>query len=734
MLKKITALLLGACFIFSAFSCNNADDTESKISSSDVVKNSSEDNTLSSSENKNEKPQMGEKKMNIFEGRWEPMPMVNEELRALGVDGGEGGQWELSVVCDAVDGQVVFSGTDVGGAFRSLDGGDTWTSCNVGLSSRGVADFAIDPYNTTHVIAMGANSVEHSSNGLYVSYNTGSTWEQTYSALFIGHRDFRNSLAFDRSSYDEDKDMTMTAYWSRLAQTDIKTPIENINSLYKTTDGGETWVEIAKGYGDGCVEVHPEKGYVYVAKNNGTYKSTDGGVNFTKVLDEVCTGVDTVASKPNNVYVSTHNGLFVSEDSGETFNRVDESGYMTGSENNTSFIAVSPANPDVMMVCKNSNDYNRKGLYSHDGGKTWKIATWNSKKSFIPYNNRQTVYAFSPVDENIVFSLGGDYTTKSVDGGKNFEWNHNGNVGIMTGAYFNFNVNNPDLMYFGSQDYNGAVTRDGGENWYYVDMHGQGWGGMCYGGYAIDENTYVTGASAGWAGEREVRITFDGGKTFNKTGLTFEGYEIGYGDPNNENVAFIGPYRTEDKGKTWQLMQDCDGVFTHNPSGDKELYGVKNNTIVVSRDGGKTWKMRYAMSTDIEDIAYDHVNNFMYVVDGNALIRVDLNTADEYKLTENIPVNKYGERRLQNIAVDPNTPYLVYVSGGGHRYNNENCVMASEDSGETWHVLTKNTTNSIANGEMGAGWETGDIAVNPKTGDLWTSGGCFGLARYTSQK
>ena len=420
-------------------------------------------------------------------------------------------------------------------------------------------------------------------------------------------------------------------------------------------------------------------------------------------------------------------------------------------------IKVSPLNSNKMIIIDRQGTYQNYPYYSTDGGKTWKNSTLSDELSFMPYNNRMSIPMWSPINENKVWiHTQGDYASSSTDSGKTFKWDSNGITGILSGGNVHYNVYNPDIIYFGSQDYDGCVTTDGGKTWKYISMSGYRWGGFCYGGYAVDENTYFVGVSDSWHNPRKLKITFDGGKTIIDTGMYFTkenintGIESSYQSPTNPKVLFACDLRSEDGGHTWAKMDGCINVYTHNPKGQKELYGMDETGkyIVTSYDDGKTWKKvnntefipnpKYA-SAHILDVAYDWKNEVAYAAcEGGYLYKTSTKDGsvecvlnryvEEYKRA---PVNLKGGYSISKVAVDPIDPNIIYCGGAGNTFLNDCALYRSVDGGKSFQVVTSNTTNSIVKQGRQGGFETNSLEVNPKTGELLFAGGCFGISKLS---
>lgn len=643
---------------------------------------------------------------------WEAVPLVSQKILDNGHTGGEGCQWPHAIEVDKTDGSFLLFGTDVGGIYRSTNGGQQWEPSNIGYHPRGNCGFAIDPNNNQRALAVGGNSIANHTHGLYLTSNQAASWKHVLQESdYHGYRNFKDKVTFDASSFNEELGYSTIAYWSNPA-----------GGLYKSEDGGEKWNLVNSDFGDCVIAVSAENGALFLGKDTGLYKSTDGGVTAELVLNIAIKDIETVFSKPSNIWATSDNELYISEDNGETFNKIESAQYPDG----VYILDVSPANTNHITICDHVERYDNPIYSSTDGGITWKEAQFDKTNAFMPLNDRQRKFAWHPTDENKVWSFGGDFITSSSDGGKIFEWDANGYTGILVGGIFNFNIFDPELLYVASQDYNGALTKNGGKTWKYCNASGAGWGGLTYGAYAANENVLVTMVSPGRHKPGNLTISKNGGNSFTKTALVCNGLTVACGDPKDPNVIYFSEYYSKDLGETWEKMDGCEGVLIANLYGEKEVYGANGNTVVKSTDKGNTWQFVTNLPRTVRDIAIDHINNRLYIVTmGDRIYKHQNNQLTE--ITSKTPDDLFNNRAIRSVAVDPNDPDIVYCAGPQNVYKSDASVKRSLDGGETWEIMTPNlrTNNGTEIGD-GAN-EVFALRVNPKTRELWGAGGCYGI-------
>src|SRR5918912_4220957 len=149
-------------------------------------------------------------------------------------------------VADA-DPNVVYAGTGEtcirgnvshgDGVYKSTDGGKTWA--NLGLAdTRHIAKIRVHPHNPdlVYVAALGHAWGPNEERGLYRSRDGGTTWEKI---LFRSERAGAIELSMD----PHNPRILYAAFWEAQRTPYSLSSGGPGSSLYKSTDGGDTWTE-----------------------------------------------------------------------------------------------------------------------------------------------------------------------------------------------------------------------------------------------------------------------------------------------------------------------------------------------------------------------------------------------------------------------------------------------------------------------------------------------------------
>ncbi|MER3496930.1 MAG: hypothetical protein C4320_09315 [Armatimonadota bacterium] len=308
-------------------------------------------------------------------GFWEPIPLVTAEQRRAGFKGGEGCQWARALAVAPTDSSFALFGTDVGGLFRSNDGGVSWSPCNIGYTPGGTAGIAIDPGNADRILDVGANSSDGSHHGIYLSENRAASWRATFNAHISGaHDGMRNQIVFDPATWDPAQKLTRVAYWSRIREDKANwgTP-EIAPALYRSEDGGRSWQKLpgSENYGGSTLAVHPRRaGTLYAGDETGFALSRDSRKTFRRLLTGAVTGLDISPARPDTVFALVNNALRVSSDLGVTWSTNSLEGIKRDADVLMN-LKVSPAEANRMVLWRNQEGgYDWARFLSEDGGKS----------------------------------------------------------------------------------------------------------------------------------------------------------------------------------------------------------------------------------------------------------------------------------------------------------------------------------------------------------------------------
>lgn len=643
---------------------------------------------------------------------WQQMPLTDARQREQGIaPGGEGCQRIKSLACDRRDGRLQLIGTDVGGMYRSTDGGRRWEPCNTGIPARGVEAFAIDPQDPARVLAVGTNGVCFGDyHGLYLSTDAGATWMQV--------------LKRNMKDYAHDTVVFVpkgpVALWA------------SPEGLWRSEDRGLTWNEVAgtAALARAQLRAAPDGAIVWAGGAKGLSVSRDGGRTWSAQLPDAVTGLDAVG---NGLWVCTADRILHSADGGASFTPLAAKVEL-GDAKGIRFrrIAISPADPRRIIVGDGLHGFR---YWSEDAGATFRRAPRDVSPSFLPARLASELsddghFAWHPTDPARAWSIGvGDMILGSRDGGRSWRWDNNGYAGLMTGSTITMNAREPDLLYVGSQDYNGALTRDAGRSWEFVNLSRFRFG-YVYGGYMAGHDLLFGGVGGHWGGKRTLFVLRGANDVANvvDTGIVLEGHPVCAGDPADGDVLFAYGHRSADRGRTWTRMAGCDGVLAHDVQ-SKVLYGLAGKRAVRSSDHGATWTAVGELAANISDLAVDHRRQILLIAAGDRLWRLPAAGGAPEEISARAPADQFGQRRITTVAIDPVDPDVQYVGQRKDIYIHDASVARSLDGGQTFTCVVRCPRLGVMDSALDGGREPQCIRVHPANRSLYVGTNCFGLWR-----
>lgn len=368
----------------------------------------------------------------------EIMYASTEHMFARSYDGGE--TWEtlplglpgvysgvpITITIDPFNPDKVFVNSYTGGLYLSLDGGQSWMNAMNGFTGAEMTDISMDPNNPSVVFAVGRPGPFKSYDGglhwlgtgfieggtqprpewsavcvnpedpnivlaadqfygeLYKTEDSGRSWRIVLRIMPQDQVEYPRSLHGLKTIVYAPSDPSIVYAGARIPDKTIEfdrtTPFDTTRpslGIYRSVDGGETWVQINDGlekttFNINQIAVDPDNPQIAYAAtlNSGIFKTVDGGQHWVSInqgitrndIRSIC--ID--PARPNVIYAGAENaGIFKSDNGGLAWKQVN---YGLDAEATIRDIVIDPLDTDRVYA----GDWHTGVYVTENGGRLWR--------------------------------------------------------------------------------------------------------------------------------------------------------------------------------------------------------------------------------------------------------------------------------------------------------------------------------------------------------------------------
>jgi photosystem II stability/assembly factor-like uncharacterized protein len=474
------------------------------------------------------------------------------------------------------------------GIYKTSDGGDNWTNMGLKESER-IAKVLIDPTNsdTVYACATGKLWSDGDERGVYKTIDGGKTWTKILKGGNL-------STGCSMMSMDSKDPKTIyAAMWDFRRQGwtfrsgGINETAASGSGLFKSTDGGSTWIELdeksAKGlppkpWGRLAVTVAPSNPRVVYAfvdaamPKNGLYRSDDGGQTWA-ALDRSQNMIWRpfyfanliVDPRDENKLFKTGGGLIYSSDGGKTF-----SGASGGAHGDFHDVWIDPENSNHVISGDDGGLW-----YSFDGANGWWRAQNLPVSQFyhVAVDMERPYRVYGGLQDNS--SWVGD--SQYPGGITNSRWE---NMYGGDGFWMFPDPTDPDYLYAESQGgYIGRVNRKTLESRDIQPLPAYNAGKLRYNWNAP---IHVGKSGAVYLGSQFLFRTKDHGQTWERISP-----DLTTNDPEKQRQEESGGVSVDNSSAE---MHTTIYAISESPRNANLIWaGTDDGNVQVTRDGGKTW-------------------------------------------------------------------------------------------------------------------------------------------------
>ena len=541
------------------------------------------------------------------------------------------------------------------------------------------------------------------SGGIWKSIDGGTSW---------GHiDDFMGSLAISSMVFDPSSTSIMYAATGEKFTNNDGLPGAGI---FKSTDGGIHWNQLPSTNSNkfkyiNRLAAHPNSDsagiiYAITGTNSAIYKTTDGGATWIKKLDLPSTGYDIKVNPGNSaeIMTSSDSHLYLSTDYGENWieqthtfrgrtnllplnaNRIEIS--FCPSDSNYAYVSINYYKGEIWRGKRNGNSYD------------WELRNNSADYLWIQGDYANTIWV-SPNNKDVIV-VGGLDLWRSTNGGSSLTKISEGND-FYNGGSAN-SAHHDQHFIVEASNYDSATNA----KLYFAND----------GGIQKTDDIFNVSEHSGWDNlNNNLSIT-----QFNSGAASTDGSIIVGGTQDNDKLRYKSSGNWSGSN-SWYQAEIGDGGYsainTNNPDiifGEYIRLRIKRST-----NGGSNGYWAYwSKYSDITDAGHDTTalfyapfsmdpNNPEVLVAGGAHIWRTTNSADDWTQIRNDIGKYYNSNTYYRCTTIDIAPYFSNIIWVGYE-NGE--VAKTTNTGVSW---TKVDTNGVG---LPNRWVS-DIAINPNNSD-----------------
>ena len=628
---------------------------------------------------------------------------------------------------------VFYIAVNNGGVWKTTDYGRVWNPVFDNESTGSIGDVAVAASDPNTIYAGSGEGLQRPDlsvgNGIYKSTDAGKTWINTglKEALQIG------GLTID----PKNKDIVFVA-----ALGHPYGPNEE-RGVYRTTDGGKNWQKVLyKDENTGAIQVvidpnnsniiyadmwagrlAPWENGMWNGKESGLFKSMDGGTTWIKLTAGLPTteqglgriGFCIAPSNSNRLYATVdagkYGGIYRSDDAGESWKIMSADEKLWGRGSDFAEIKVDPKNADIVYTA------DVVVWKSTDGG-----SNWNAFRGAPGGDDYHRIW-INPDNNNIMLIASDQGAIITVNGGETFSSWYN----QPTAQFYHVSADNsfPYNVYSGQQESGSVGIASRGNDGQITFREWHPVGAEEYGYVVADplDNNIIYGGKISRYDKRTSQAQNISPEAIRSGKIRFlRTAPVLFSPVDKKTLFFAGNvlFKTRDGGNSWKIISPdltreswdipaCVGIYSNEEMKKMPRRGViytvapsyiDSNTIWcgtddglihLTKDGGKTWKnvtppqVTSWSKVSLMDAGHSDVNTAYAAVNR---IRLDDYTPHIYKTTD---AGKTWKEIVNGLPADPiNVVKEDPVRKGLLFAGSETAVYVSFDAGEHWQSLRLN--------------------------------------------